>query len=92
MRTIKASSLGFTRLPSPLLRYFRRRPISALGSLVIGASLMSLGASFVQNNRPDPATACANIANLGNFPVTDADHACQVEPERHHNGEWRATP
>jgi tannase/feruloyl esterase len=24
----------------------------------------------VQSNRPDPATACANIANLTNFPVT----------------------
>jgi tannase/feruloyl esterase len=69
MRTIKASSLGFTRLLSPL-RYFQRRPIFALGTLLIGASVMSLGASFVQSNRPDPATACANIANLTNFPVT----------------------
>jgi hypothetical protein len=68
MRSIKASGLGFTRLLSPL-RYFQRRPIFALGTLLIGASVMSLGASFVQN-RPDPATACANIANLTTFPVT----------------------
>ena len=69
MRTIKVSRFGFTRLSSPL-RYFRRRPVAVLGILLIGASVMSLGASFVQNNRPDPATACANIANLTNFPVT----------------------
>jgi feruloyl esterase len=69
MRTIKASSLGYTRLHSPV-RYFRRRPIFALGTLLIAASVISLGASSVQSNRPDPATACANIANLTNFPVT----------------------
>src|SRR5262249_2155420 len=69
MRTMKALSLGFTRLPSPLLRYFRRHRMTALGSLVIGGSLMSLGASFVQNNRPDPATACADLANLTTFPA-----------------------
>src|SRR6266566_1239199 len=68
MRTIKASSLWFPNL-SFYLRYFRRRRITVLGSLVIGASLMSLGASFVQKNRPDPATACANLADLTNFPV-----------------------
>src|SRR5262249_58316863 len=69
MRSIKASGLGFTRIPS-LLRYFRVRPITVLGTLVIGVSVMSLGASFAQSNRPDPATACANIANLTDFPVT----------------------
>ena len=52
------------------LQYFRRRPVSALGTLLIGASVMSLGASFVQKTRPDPETACASLATLTNFPVT----------------------
>jgi len=52
------------------LRYFRRHRMTILGSLVIGASVMSLSATFAQSSRPDPATACANIANLTDFPVT----------------------
>src|SRR5262249_783337 len=70
MRSIKASGLVFTRLPSPLLRYFRRHRMTALGSLVIGVSLMSLGATFAQSNRPDPPRACRTIANLTDLPVT----------------------
>jgi len=31
---------------------------------------MGLSAGFAQNNRPDPETACANLANLTDFPVT----------------------
>jgi Tannase and feruloyl esterase len=51
------------------LRYFRRHRIAALGSLMIAASLMGLGAGVGQNNRPDPETACTNLADLTNFPV-----------------------
>jgi hypothetical protein len=52
------------------LRYFRRHRITVLGALVIAVSLMGLSAGFAQNNRPDPETACANLANLTDFPVT----------------------
>lgn len=53
-----------------MLRHFRRRPIPVLASLLLGASLVSLGASSLPTNRPDPETACANLANLTDFPVT----------------------
>ena len=52
-----------------MLRHFRRRPIPVLASLLLGASLVSLGASSLPTNRPDPETACANLANLTDFPV-----------------------
>jgi hypothetical protein len=52
------------------LRYFRRHRIPVLASLLLGASLVSLGASSPPKNRPDPETACANLANLTEFPVT----------------------
>jgi Tannase and feruloyl esterase len=52
------------------LRYFRRHRIPVLASLLLGASLISLGASSPPKNRPDPETACANLANLIEFPVT----------------------
>src|SRR5262245_1679057 len=52
------------------LRYFRRHRMTILGSLVIGASLMGLGAGVGQQNRPDPTTACANLANITDFPIT----------------------
>ena len=69
MRIIKASFLGFSSLTS-LLRHFQRRPLPVLGSLVIAASLMTLGASFVKKNQPDPETACADLVNITKFPVT----------------------
>jgi len=69
MRIIKASFLGFSSLTS-LLRHFRRRPLPVLSSLVIAAALMTLGATFVKKNRPDPETACADLVNLTKFPVT----------------------
>jgi hypothetical protein len=53
-----------------MLRHFRRRPFPVLASLLLGASLVSLGASSLTTNRPDPETACANLANLTDFPVT----------------------
>src|SRR4029450_11832949 len=53
-----------------MLRHFRRRPIPVLASLLLGASLVSLGASSLPTNRPDPETACANLANLTDFPIT----------------------
>ena len=53
-----------------MLRHFRRRPIPVLASLLLGASLVSLGASSLSTNRPDPETACTNLATFTNFPVT----------------------
>src|SRR5215470_1573046 len=53
-----------------VLRHFRRRPIPVLASLLLGASLVSLGASSLSTNRPDPETACLKLANLTDFPVT----------------------
>jgi Tannase and feruloyl esterase len=58
------------RMKTVGLRYFRRHRITVLGALVIAVSLMGLSAGFAQNNRPDPETACANLANLTDFPVT----------------------
>ena len=58
------------RIKTVGLRYFRRHRMTVLGSLVIGASLMGLGAGVGQQNRPDPATACANLATITDFPIT----------------------
>ncbi|HEX9264765.1 MAG TPA: tannase/feruloyl esterase family alpha/beta hydrolase, partial [Candidatus Binatia bacterium] len=69
MRHIKVSGRWFANLPVAL-RYFRSRPIFALASLLVGAALMSLGASSGQNSAADPATACANLAGVSKFPVT----------------------
>jgi len=52
------------------LRYFRRHRMTILGSLVIGASLMGPAAGVGQTNRPNPETACANLANITDFPIT----------------------
>jgi hypothetical protein len=52
-------------------RHPRRRPISALGCFLIGASAASLGGHPSLAATPaDPAAACANLANLTGFPVT----------------------
>jgi hypothetical protein len=56
-------------------RHFRDVPrdtIPVLAGLLIGASLAGLGtpAGFAANAQTDPATACTNLANLTNFPVT----------------------
>src|SRR5215510_7191583 len=58
------------RIKTVGLRYFRRHRMTILGSLVIGASLMGLGAGVGQQNRPDPETACTNLANITDFPIT----------------------
>jgi hypothetical protein len=52
------------------LRYFRLRRIPVLASLLLGASLIGLAASSPAKNQSDPETACANLANLTEFPVT----------------------
>jgi hypothetical protein len=53
-------------------RNVRRIPIRALVGLLTGAFLASLAAqpSFSAEARPDPVTACTNLAKLTNFPVT----------------------
>ena len=93
MRIIEISLPGFTSLTS-LLRHFRRRPIRVLGSLVIGASLMNSGRGPPVKKKSTRSgdgmrRACESRQVSGH---TDADHACQVEPERHHNGKRRTAP
>jgi Tannase and feruloyl esterase len=53
-------------------RFRNVRPGPALAGLLTGAALVSFAAqvSFCADARPDPVTACANLASLAAFPVT----------------------
>jgi hypothetical protein len=68
MRPVKAPSSSFTGL-NLFFRHLRRR-FSLFGTLVIAAAMITLGATAGGKNQADPETACANLANVSNFPVT----------------------
>jgi Tannase and feruloyl esterase len=52
-------------------RYLRRRPVPALGYILVGASMAGFGGHASLSAAPsDPATACANLATLTKFLVT----------------------
>ena len=52
-------------------RHLRRRPVPALGSILVGASMAGFGGHASLGATPsDPAAACAGLATLAKFPVT----------------------
>ena len=52
-------------------RHLRRRPVPALGSILVGASMAGFGGHASLAAAPsDPAAACAGLATLAKFPVT----------------------
>ena len=51
-------------------RHLRRRPVPALGYILVGASMAGLGGHASLAAAPsDPAGACAKLATLSNFPL-----------------------
>jgi len=51
-------------------RHLRQLPVSVVGSVLVGVSAASLGASTsLAATPPDPAAACAKLATLTDFPV-----------------------
>jgi hypothetical protein len=68
MRPVKAPSSSFTGL-NIFFRHLRRR-FSLFGTLVIAAAMITLGATAGGKNQADPETACANLANVSNFPIS----------------------
>ena len=50
-------------------RHLRRRPVPALGYILVSATMTGLG-GHASLAATDPATACANLATLAKFPVT----------------------
>ena len=49
-------------------RYPQKLPVGVIGSLLVGVSAASFGASLAATP-PDPAAACAKLAALTDFPV-----------------------
>ena len=68
MRSVKAPRSDLTGL-NFFFRHLHGR-VFLLGTLVIAAAMITLGASGGVNNQADPQTACAELASLSKFPVT----------------------